>query len=417
MGTNPNRVYSLSESRLHFQSTTLSDATNDASEVFVVQFNNVQFTKPGGFFPDVTLRSLDSGDLYNPVEERIMSLRNATLKRDVASSIEPIVKVENPLFYFIYNTENYYHFLYDTLPYLIIATELRASIPDLKLLVNYPNSQMQHFFKFFEELTELTGFKKDDWVLMEHSASYSNLFVGCSLTHGPTDSDPPHPLVLPFLRGIKGPLENTSGTAKIYVSRRDSIARDRSNIGTDYTMRRKMENEDELVELLDSFGFIEVFTELLTSEEKITLFQNAEMVVGAIGGGLANVIFSPSTTRLLCIVSPTFLDVNARFLHAFSGVKYRLFTETYHVEPGPLRLYTRVCCIDDGVIGEIIRYSNESVTIAYSDTPIAGWSASTRYKTRQLKRDQCKVLDDGLNSPWKIDLVKFAFELESFQRI
>jgi len=417
METNFKNIFSLKESRLHFQSTTVVESSNNTAEVFAVQFNNIQFTKPGGFFPDVTLLSIDSGNLYNPIEEIVMSLRKATPKRDVLSSMKPTVKVECPLFYFIYNTENYYHFLYDTLPYLIIATKLKASIPDLKLLVNYPNPQMQHFFKFFEELTELTGFKKEDWVLMDHSASYSTLFVGCSLTHGPSDNAPPHPLVLPFLRKIKDPPRNATGTAKIYISRRDSVTRDRSNIGTDYTTRRKMENEDELVKLLESFGFTEVFTELLSSEEKIALFQEAEIVVGAIGGGLANVVFSPPSTRLLCIVSPTFLDVNARFLHAFSGVKHRLFMETHHVEPGPLRLYTRVCCVDDGIVGEIISYSNDFVTIAYSDTPIAGWNATTRYKTRQLRRDQCKALDDGLNSPWKVDLGKFEFELENLQKI
>ena len=45
----------------------------------------------------------------------------------------------------------------------------------------------------------------------------------------------------------------------VYISRRTWINKDKSNIGTDYTNRRKMMNEDLLVEELTKLGFYRNF--------------------------------------------------------------------------------------------------------------------------------------------------------------
>ena len=60
-----------------------------------------------------------------------------------------------PVFYFVYNTDNYYHFIYDTLPYLITFNHLRSNIPNLKLLMNYPNKSMDNFYLFVKEFLEI----------------------------------------------------------------------------------------------------------------------------------------------------------------------------------------------------------------------------------------------------------------------
>jgi len=55
------------------------------------------------------------------------------------TNLVEINKLIGNYFYFIYNTDNYFHFLYDSLPYLISYFELKKNIPDLKLLMQYPN--------------------------------------------------------------------------------------------------------------------------------------------------------------------------------------------------------------------------------------------------------------------------------------
>ena len=89
-----------------------------------------------------------------------------------------------------------------------------------------------------------------------------------------------------------------------------------------------MVNEDELVEILVRNGYVEVFTESLSTVDKIKLFYNAESIVGAIGGGICNVLFSKDSTNLLALISPTFLDVNSRFIFSLNNVN----TEESYVE-------------------------------------------------------------------------------------
>ena len=61
-----------------------------------------------------------------------------------------------PVYFLIYNFDNYYHFLYDTLPYLYTYLELKKKYPskNIKLLVNYPNPTKTEFYKFNIELLE-----------------------------------------------------------------------------------------------------------------------------------------------------------------------------------------------------------------------------------------------------------------------
>lgn len=106
------------------------------------------------------------------------------------------------------------------------------------------------------------------------------------------------------------------------------------NIGTNYTTRRKLLNEDILVDYLESKGFVEVFTETMSTIEKLILFNNCDIVVGCIGGGLCNVLFVNENTKLICLVSPSFLDVNDRFRFSFERIPTTYFHDTYHVDNG-----------------------------------------------------------------------------------
>jgi capsular polysaccharide biosynthesis protein len=128
------------------------------------------------------------------------------------------------------------------------------------------------------------------------------------------------------------------------------------NIGTNYTERRKMANEDELVNFLTSKGYVEVFSELLTTKQKIAIFKNAESVIGAIGGGICNVLFSKPECKLTAIVSPYFLDVNTRFKYSIDKVKLTLFVDSKNVETTSFKKYMRVKCGD--IVGEITNIEN-----------------------------------------------------------
>ena len=98
---------------------------------------------------------------------------------------------------------------------------------------------------------------------------------------------------------------------KIYISRRTWINNNvTDNIGTNYTTRRKLMNEDDLVNKLKEDNFIEIFGENYSMTEKILLFYNAKVIIGAIGGTIANCVFANKETKIITIVSPEFLKIN-----------------------------------------------------------------------------------------------------------
>ena len=296
------------------------------------------------FYPNCLICSSDK--VINPINEKTMSLKNLNSNKEFELDRNIIVdEVNDPVFFFIYNTDNYYHFIYDTLPYLITYNHLKSDISNLKLLMNYPNYESDKFYPFVKEFLEILDIKESDIIIAKDNVLYKSIYISSSYTHGVNSELPPRKEIYDFYKKIVNIVSSESDKeypSKIYISRRSWIHNDVSNIGTNYTLKRKLINENELVDLLLSNGYVEVFTEKLSTIEKIQMFSKAESVIGAIGGGLCNVLFSNKNTNLLALISPTFLDVNNRFLYSFSKVKTTLFNDASHLEKSDWKKYMRV---------------------------------------------------------------------------
>jgi hypothetical protein len=170
-------------------------------------------------------------------------------------------------------------------------------------------------------------------------------------------------------------------------------------------------NEDAVVALLESHGIQEVFTELLTTEEKLAYFKNAELVVGVVGGGMCNLLFSPPSTKVVCINTPGFLDINARFQHSMNHTKIIYSNSTKHYEENvKFQLYTRVKIINResdyyGLIGEIeSRVNGTTYTVRLSSNDIAGFSQDFLLETKNFHEEELEAIDSGLNSPYICDI-------------
>ncbi len=183
--------------------------------------------------------------------------------------------------------------------------------------------------------------------------------------------------------------------------------KDLSNIGTNYTTKRSLCNENELVSYLLKKDYSEVFAEQLSTVDKINMFHRAKHVVGAIGGGICNVLFSPFNTRLIALISPTFLDVNERFLYSFSRVKTHLFMDTHHHELANWKKYMRVRTIS-GITGEIEEIlSDGTINVLFCDGNVSGWNSQMELKRMNVPTSECTKMDEGLNSAWSIDMSSF----------
>lgn len=361
------------------------------------------------YYPNTLLYS--NKQLILPILERTMSLKSGTVYEKMGMKFDCGIMdynnevCETPVFFFIYNTDNYFHYLYDTLPYLISYFHLKKSVPELKLLMQYPNDQRNQFYPFVLEFLELLQICREDIVLVDKSTFYKEVYISTSYTHDIDSNLPPRKEIYDFYRSISARVLSTyslNTPPKIYVSRRTWMHGDFSNIGTNYTTRRKMVNEDDLVDKLVADGFQEVFTEKLSTIEKIAYFAGATHVIGAIGGGISNVVFSPATTHLEAIVSPGFLDVNTRFKYSLDCVDVYYNHNTQHVEEGRFKKYMRVKF--EGGVGEIEEIYSESDTLvlSYTDGSNTGWNSECVFKRVEINMDQVEPLDNGLNSMWKI---------------
>jgi hypothetical protein len=348
--------------------------------------------------------------VFNPINEKIMSLDSVTKDEKPLNLSRHFDKeINTPVFYFIYNTDNYYHFIYDTLPYLITYLGLKKDKPNLKLLMNYPNPDSGSFYPFVKEFLELLNIIDDDILIVNSHTLYNNLYVSSSYTHGIDSNLPPRKEIYELYDEIVTTVKsrtksNESHPKKIYISRRSWLHNDFSNIGTNYTTRRKLENEDALVESLNQQGYVEVFTENLSTVEKVRMFSQVDSVIGSIGGGVCNVLFSPPNTNVTVLISPTFLDVNKRFIYSFSNVNVNYFNDTKHVCDDEFKKYMRVKVGD--IIGEITEVYNDEVLINYSEKFVAGWNNEVKFNTKKVKKKDCIILDKGLNSEWTLNIEK-----------
>jgi hypothetical protein len=379
-------------------------------EIRCYNFNNILLTGKSLYYPNILLYNKNNNLLYNPIEENVMSLKKIT--KDIEYNFNELKyeKINKDInFFFIYNTDNYFHFIYDTLPYLITYKELKLKIPNIKLLMNYPNDNKSSFYQFVIDTLLLLDITQNDINIIEDDILYENIYISTSYTHDIDSNLPPrteiYDLYKKLAEKVNFKFKNKITPKNIYISRRSWIHGDFSNIGTNYTTRRKLINEDELVEILINNDYIEVFPETMSMEEKIYLFYNAENIVGAFGGGICNVLFSKDNCNLIAIASPKFLDVNERFKYSLNQVNLNIFDDTKHVENSEFKMFMRVKY--NNIIGEITAINNNKITISYIDTPISGWNNDIEYKTIVVNSTECIKLDDGLNSPWKIDLNKF----------
>ncbi len=257
------------------------------------------------------------------------------------------------------------------------------------------------------------GIRGDDIIIADENTNYKKIYISTSYTHDFDSNLPPREEIYSFYREIanKVKIDDIDLPKKIYISRRSWLHGDTSNIGTNYTERRKMVNEDELVDFLTSKGYVEVFSELLTTKQKIAIFKNAESVIGAIGGGICNVLFSKTECKLTALISPYFLDVNTRFKYSIDKVKLTLFVDSRNVETTSFKKYMRVKCGD--IVGEITNIENDNIAIIYSDVRSSSWNSQNEYKTMVVKADSCIRLDEGLNSSWEINLDKLINKMKT----
>lgn len=340
----------------------------------------------------------------SPYDEQIMSMPTMIDSTAEHKVVKVISKRPGIYFFFIYNLDNYYHFLYDTLPYLYFYFTFLDQRPTLLL------PQGHKLLPFQEQTFRVLGLNPDTFEYAEEGVEYGTLYIASSLTHGQTadgrktsNLPPSYEATAIWRRLVQAAHGSLRG--KYYISRRSWVHGLTDNIGTNYTTRRRCLNEDAVVALCERYGYKEIFCELMSMEEKIALFASASHIAGFIGGGLANLLFSGPGVKVACIETPEFLRINERFSYLMdhTDITYLQATRLANHE-GPWPLFCRVCVKATGLIGEIEGWHSGSYIVKVSNNDVAGFALNADFAKQTFRPDELEPLDGGLNSPFICDL-------------
>ncbi|MEQ8384397.1 MAG: glycosyltransferase family 61 protein [Coleofasciculus sp. A1-SPW-01] len=182
---------------------------------------------------------------------------------------------------------HYSHWLLDILPRVSLLKHLSSNLQDdLQFIV--PN-QLQTYH--IEALT-LLGIPQERWISMPNGVYRLEKFVLCHaaersmVVNGKHFSEVRNSLV----KAVIGSEINSKVTRRVYISRRNS--------------RRKIINEEELMPVLDKYGFEVYCCEKMSLKEQIRLFSETEVVLGAHGAGIHNQIFCNPGAKIIEIYNP-----------------------------------------------------------------------------------------------------------------
>jgi capsular polysaccharide biosynthesis protein len=150
---------------------------------------------------------------------------------------------------------------------------------------------------FQEESLRLLGYDEDDWLPWNTFRATVDTLVIPSVRRE-YDDGLASPASIEWLRGemlssaIPSDSTKTDGTL-LYVSREDAG-------------RRRVRNEEEILEMLNSYGFERVLPGELSEEQAVQTFNQAEIIAGPHGAGLTNMIYSEDCAIIELLPNDTY---------------------------------------------------------------------------------------------------------------
>jgi len=177
---------------------------------------------------------------------------------------------------------NYGHWLIDTLPRLALLDDAAERSV---VVVNRPASEQMH--RVVLDSLALAGFSGDQVMAVDGEPHrFDRITVLGEVTQHPVRKSP---LAIRYLEELGSQVE-PAGKDRIYVSR---------NRGG----RRRLVNEDEVLDVLAKYDYTVVHPEDCTFAEQVALFRSATHVVGNLGAGLSNLAFSPAGVTVLALAT------------------------------------------------------------------------------------------------------------------
>lgn len=107
-------------------------------------------------------------------------------------------------------------------------------------------------------------------------------------------------------------IERSSEFERIYISRKN---------------KRKLSNEDEIIQVLQEFGFKIIEDEARTVKEQMEIYYSADFIMGPHGASFSNILWSRPETVLIELFSNRYYPPYYRYLANVLGLKYYAIME------------------------------------------------------------------------------------------
>lgn len=216
---------------------------------------------------------------------------------------------------------NYFHFMFDVAARIHLLRKSNIPIDGYIIDTSLP---------FQEEILSLLGIEKEkripfhDTLCLKanHLIIPSYIIVKGMMPKWACD----------FLRRellLNRKVEKIHGYERIYISREKA-------------QRRKVKNEDEVMELLKPYGFKCVFLESEPLTRKIELFHSAQVIVAPHGAGLTHLIFCNPGTKVIEFFNPAWMRQSFRLISQYLGLDYYSFLGKESSSPYEVNDYRRL---------------------------------------------------------------------------
>lgn len=200
------------------------------------------------------------------------------------------------------NGDNYYHWLFDSLPRLWLLQRAGFRLEDVDWFIlnqSRPAFQVQTL--------EKAGIARSK---LRYTSKYR--IVQCRrllVPSMPGRLGYAAPWACRYLRELFLPKTPLVADRKIYISRQNAQG-------------RKILNEADIVPILARHGFEIVHAERLNFDEQVRLFASARQVVAIHGAGMSNLVWCPPGTTVLELGSPTHHNECFSTIAANGGLAY-----------------------------------------------------------------------------------------------
>ena len=196
------------------------------------------------------------------------------------------------------NSDNYYHWLLDSLPRWKLLQEAGYTDYDCVLLCSKP-------FRFQDET--LDRLNVPEGKRLRCNKNFVHQFDRLVVPAMPFPLWQVAPWACEWVRSLFP--ERSGGPERIYLSRRDAG-------------KRRLVNEAELEGRLESMGFVCVQPEKMSVAKQAASFSAAKWVVAPHGAGLTNLVFAPRGAKVIELLHPENQTPCFKHLALACGLRY-----------------------------------------------------------------------------------------------